>query len=204
MRKLIYQIIYMLWRLEDDKFPDFPLPKGKGAYVNDNITHLINLNALGETLLALEMIYDVSESEIEICHDHIIEFETEFIDTLRNANIRFEDSKKEILLQYADNVASVFRRAYTETVDVFGAGEQWNEDKQYYPKKLSGIMKKLTERNIKFVTTISDWVLPMAVAIQFDSKTPTESYNNEAFSELFSIIRAKVLRNIASMDYDID
>lgn len=189
---------------EDDEMPEFPLPKGKGAYLNDNITHLINLNALGEMLLSLEVLHKVSKEEMDICHDHIIEFEEEFNDTLRDYRLRFEDSKKELLLQYADNVASVFRRIYTETTEVFGANKQWEKDKQYYPRKLAAIMKKVTEKNIKFVTAISDWALPIAVAIQFDEKTPASAYNNKAFMSLLMMIRNGILDNITSVNYDVE
>lgn len=189
---------------EDEEMPDFPLPKRKGVYLNDNITHLINLNALGETLLSLRMVYHVSKNRMEVYHDHIIEFEAEFHDTLKEVPLKFVDSKDEILIQYADNVASVFRRIYSETVDIFGAGKQWENDKQYFPKMLSNVMKKVTERNIKFVTAISDWVLPIAVAVQFDDKTPQSAYNNKDFMTLFMMIREKVLENIAVMDYDVE
>lgn len=189
---------------EDEEMPDFPLPKRKGVYLNNNITHLINLNALGETLLSLRMIYHVSKNRMEVYHDHIIEFEAEFHDTLKKVPLKFVDSKDEILIQYADNVASVFRRIYSETVDIFGAGKQWENDKQYFPKMLSNVMKKVTERNIKFVTAISDWVLPIAVAVQFDDKTPQSAYNNKDFMTLFMMIREKVLENIDVMDYDVE
>lgn len=189
---------------ESEEMPEFPLPKGKGAYLNDNITHLINLNALGESLLVLRIIYGKEQDDMEICHDHIIEFENEFLDTMKGEHIRFADSKSEILIQYADNVASVFRRIYTETTEVFGKGEQWEDNKQFYPRKLSRIMQKITERNIKFVTAISDWVLPIAVAVQFDKKTPKAAYNNTDFMKLFLLIKDRVLENIVSMDYDVD
>ena len=187
---------------EDDEMPEFPLPRGKGAYLNDKITHLINLNALGELLLALEALHNIPKREMDICHDHIIEFEDEFYDTLSDYNLRFEDSKKELLLQYADNVASVFRRIYTETTEVFGSNKQWEKDKQYYPQKLAAFMNKVTEKNIKFVTAISDWVLPIAVAIQFDEKTPKSAYNNKAFMSLFMKVRERILDNITSVNYD--
>lgn len=189
---------------EDEEMPNFPLPKRKGAYLNDNITHLINLNALGETLLALKVIYRIPKNKMKVYHDHIIEFEAEFYDSLREVPLMFVDSKDEILIQYADNVASVFRRIYSETVDIFGAGKQWEADKQYYPKMLSNVMKKVTERNIKFVTAISDWVLPIAVAIQFDDNTPEIAYNNKDFMTLFMMIKEKVLENIATTDYDVE
>ena len=187
---------------EDDEMPEFPLPRGKGAYLNDKITHLINLNTLGELLLALEALHNIPKREMDICHDHIIEFEDEFYDTLSDYNLRFEDSKKELLLQYADNVASVFRRIYTETTEVFGSNKQWEKDKQYYPQKLAAFMNKVTEKNIKFVTAISDWVLPIAVAIQFDEKTPKSAYNNKAFMSLFMKVRERILDNITSVNYD--
>ena len=188
----------------DEEMPDFPLPKGKGAYLNDKITHLINLNALGETLLSLRVKYGISKDDMDICHDHIIEFEDEFIDSLKDEHFRFADSKDELLIQYADNVASVFRRLYSETTEVFGARRQWDAKNQYYPKKLAEVMNRVTECNIKFVTAISDWVLPIAVTALFDEKTPETAYNDKDFFTLFMNIREQVLMNIASVNYAVE
>ncbi len=187
-----------------EEVPEFPLPKGKGAYLNDNITNLINLNALGEFVLAMKYKYNLEYDDIDICHDHIFEFEDEFRDTLRCGSLVFADSKDELLLQYADNVASVFRRLYTETTELFSNPNPWKSDKLYYAKKLSLLMRNIRENNIKFVTAISDWVLPIAVMFQFDENTPKEKYNNKDFMILFCDIKDQVLMNIMSMDYDVE
>lgn len=187
-----------------EDIPEFPLPKGKGAYLNDNITNLINLNALGEAVLALKVKNNCLYGDMKICHDHIEEFETEFIDTMRNIKLEFKDSKDELLLQYADNVASIFRRIFSETIEVFEKHEQWDNEKQYYPRLFSKVMNSITENNIKFVTTISDWVLSIAVKIQFNEKSPTTSYNDMDFMRLFYSIREKILDNISLLDYTIN
>jgi len=46
--------------------------------------------------------------------------------------------------------------------------------------------------------------LPIAVAVQFDKKTPKAAYNNTDFMKLFLLIKDRVLENIVSMDYDVD
>ena len=98
---------------------DFPLPSG--CYVKDDYTHVINLTALGESLLAIKEIYNVNTEEIHIVHDHILEFENEFYDSFIKSKVllEFKDSKVEGLLQYADNIASVFRKCCTETIKLF-------------------------------------------------------------------------------------
>lgn len=64
--------------------------------------------------------------------------------------------------------------------------------------------KNLIKKKKKKERTISDWVLPIAVAVQFDKKTPKAAYNNTDFMKLFLLIKDRVLENIVSMDYDVD
>ncbi len=81
-----------------------------GWYENPSITNLINLNALAEFIFMYKFQKSRTNEEIHIIHDEIGEFKETFIRELTpyKINISFADSKKEILLQIADNVASIF------------------------------------------------------------------------------------------------
>ena len=183
---------------------DFPLPFG--CYVKDDYTHVINLTALGESLLAIKEIYNVNTERIHIVHDHILEFENEFYDTLGKSKVHleFKDSKDEVLLQYADNIASVFRKCCTETIKLFRCNQQWDVDKQWFPSIYSKILKKLSYKRIKWDTAISDQVLPLCVEEMFNDKFPIECRNNMFFYSRFMEYKDFVLKNILSLNYNAD
>lgn len=89
-----------------------------GCYQDEKITNLINLNVLGESLLALKVMHPSEANNISIVHDHIRKCENEFIGTLKSSNpdvtLSFADSKDELLIQYADNIASIYRKAFSK------------------------------------------------------------------------------------------
>lgn len=183
---------------------DFPLPFG--CYINDNYTHVINMTALGESLLAIKEICNVNAPEIHIVHDHILEFENEFFDSFGDSKVTLEfmDSKNEILLQYADNIASVFRKCCTETIKLFRGNQQWDADKQWFPSIYSKILKKLSYARIKWDTAISDQVLPLCVEEMYDDSFPVAARNNESFYKRFMEYKDIVLANISSLNYSAD
>lgn len=189
---------------ESDVFPEFPLPLG--SYLNSEITHLINLNALGESLLAIKVQNNLDDYEIEVIHDKILEFEKEFFDTLGTfhpeISLEFKDSKSDLLIQYADNIASIFRKAFTETTRIFINNEPWKEESQWFPTLLASIMKRLSCVNVKFVTTISDWVLPLCVEQIFDSKSVI-SKDQETFMSMFLYYRKLIEETIKDTDFNI-
>lgn len=189
---------------ETDDFPQFPLHLG--CYLNNEITNLINLNALGETLLSIKVKYDVKDCDLVVFHDRIKEFENEFIDTISYSNpqlsLNFIDSKDDLLIQYADNVASIFRKAFTETTKIFLLNKQWQEENEWFPTLLADVMKKLNYTNVKFVTAISDWVLPLCVEQIF---TPDSQIgkNQIDFMSLFYYMKSQVMETIKNADYKV-
>ncbi len=183
---------------------DFPLPFG--CYAKDDYTHVINLTALGESLLAIKEIYNVKTEEIHIVHDHILEFENEFYDSFgeTNVHLEFRDSKKEVLLQYADNVASIFRKCCTETIKLFRSNDQWDLEKRWFPSTYSKILKRLSYNRIKWDTAISDQVLPLCVEEMFDERFPTECRNNTFFYNRFIEYKNAILNNILTLNYNAE
>lgn len=189
---------------QTDDFPQFPLPLG--SYLNNEITNLINLNALGETLLSIKVKYDVKDCDLVVLHDRIKEFETEFIDTINISNpqlsLSFIDSKDDLLIQYADNIASIFRKAFTETTKIFLSNKQWHKENEWFPTLLADIMKKLNYTNVKFVTAISDWVLPLCVE-QIFAPDSQIGKNQVEFMSLFYYMKSQVMETIKNADYKV-
>ena len=180
----------------------FPLPMG--CYVKNDYTHVINMTALGESLLAIKQIYNLRTENIHIIHDRIPEFEEEYYDSFGRLNVvlDFADSRNEILLQYADNVASVFRKCCTETIKLFLSNNQWDIDKQWFPSIYAKLLKKLSYRRIKWDMAISDQVLPLCIAEMFDDAFPVAQRNNTYFKRRFMEYKRVIMENIASLNYD--
>ena len=168
---------------ETDDFPQFPLHLG--CYLNNEITNLINLTAFGETLLSIKVKNNVKD-----------------ITSNPKLSLSFIDSKDDLLIQYADNVASVFRKAFTETTRIFLENKQWEKENEWFPTLLADVMRKLSSVNIKFVTAIADWVLPICVEQIFTEKSQI-GRNQIEFMSLFYYMKEQVLETIANADYSV-
>lgn len=183
---------------------DFPLPMG--CYVKNNYTHVINLTALGESLLAIKQIYNSRTEGMHIIHDRILEFEKEYYDTFGELKVKLEfaDSRDEILLQYADNIASVFRKCCSETIKLFLCNSQWDADKQWFPSLYAKLLKKLSYQRIKWDMAIPDQVLPLCVKEMFDDAFPVAWRNNIFFNNRFMAYKSIIMENISSLNYNVN
>ena len=188
---------------EHNDYDEFPLPYG--CYLNENITHLINLTALGESLLEIKVNNEEEFTQVKVHHDKIHEFEEEFKDTLSshtNIDLDFVDSRDTLLIQVADNIASIFRKAFSKTVELFRTGKQWKSGNEFFPTLLSKILKKLSFNNVKFDTQICDMVLSFCINELYDEKFPVNQRNNFTFISLFAHFKSEVLTMIANTNYD--
>lgn len=186
----------------DEPLPEFPLPYG--SYLKRETTHMVNLTALGETLLSIKADNEQEFHHVQIIHDHIKEFEADFIDTLKDipaVQISFVDSENELLIQYADNVASVFRKAFSQTVLTFSRKEEWEEENKWFPTLLAKLLDNLSRNNVKFVTPISDWALAYCVQDMFRDQFLKEHRINVVFNGYYLKYQANILKNIAETDY---
>lgn len=187
--------------VENGEAFDFPLPLG--CYVNPSYTNIINMTAVGESVVTLKLTYNITNSEIHIIHDRIVEFENEFLDTMKpfQIDIQFKDSKNELLLQYADNVASIFRKCCTETVSIFENRKQWDSSSLWFPTVYSKLLRKMQYKNVKWDVSISDQILPLCVRDMFADNYPKELRNNSCFYKRFASYKQLILKNIASLNY---
>lgn len=187
--------------VENGEAFDFPLPLG--CYVNPSYTNIVNMTAVGESVVTLKLTYNITNSEIHIIHDRIVEFENEFFDTMKplQVDIQFKDSKNELLLQYADNVASIFRKCCTETVSIFENRKQWDNSSLWFPTVYSKLLRKMQYKNVKWDVSISDQVLPLCVRDMFADNYPQELRNDVCFYQLFAFYKQWVLKNVSSLNY---
>lgn len=188
---------------EHDDYDEFPLPYG--CYLNANITHLINLTALGESLLMIKVNNENEFNNAKVHHDKIHEFENEYKDSLGQYDIDldFVDSQESLLIQLADNIASVFRKAFSKTVELFRSGKQWERGNEFFPTLLSKLIKKLSFNRIKFDTQICDMALSFCINQLFDENFPVDQRNNLTFVQMFAHYKSQVLAMIANTNYDV-
>lgn len=161
------------------------------------------MTAVGESVVTLKLTYNITNSEIHIIHDRIVEFENEFFDTMKpfQVDIQFKDSKNELLLQYADNVASIFRKCCTETVSIFENRKQWDSSSLWFPTVYSKLLRKMQYENVKWDVSISDQALPLCVRDMFADNYPQELRNDVCFYQLFAFYKQWVLKNVSSLNY---
>lgn len=189
--------------LQEGTALDFPLPFG--CYINPSYTNIINLTALGETILAIKQTLGIAVEDMSIVHDHIKEFEKEFLDAFHITNVQLDfcDSKDDPLLQYADNVASIFRKCCSETIRLFMNGQQWDPDQNWFPILYAKLLRKISYTNVKWDMAISDQVLPLCVEEMFSEGYPVEMRNDQQFFTRFMGYKDMILQNIALLDYDV-
>lgn len=192
--------------LENQNYGDFILPYG--SYVNKDITNLINLTALGETLLSIKIDKQDSFQGCTVVHDKIKEFETEFEDTFNEykaglIDLKFEDSKNDLLIQYADNVASIFRKAFTKTVEIFTEKSQWKSVNQYFLEKLAELLNKISINKCKFDTAINDWALAFCVRDMFSKSFEKTNRNNRELNVRYIYYQNMIANHIRSCNFNV-
>lgn len=190
--------------LEKKYYGDFSLPYG--CYVNNKITNLINLTSLGETLLSLNIRLNENHQNITVIHDRIAEFEKEYTDTLKyrdNITLLFDDSKNNLLIQYADNIAGIVRKSFTNTVCTFRDKKQWCEGHDFFPHSMSNLLNNISINNFKFDTQICDWALAYCVRDMFSPFFSKEKRNNIEFNERYLYYTKKIEYMIPHTNYDV-
>lgn len=174
----------------------------KGEYEKAGNVNVINMNALGESILSICYNESITVDDVKVYHDRIEQYEDELITLYDNRiAVDFLDSKSNDFIQIADNLAGIFRRAFSETVEIYGKNEQWECGKERYPKLLSKMIEKLTIKNIKFVVPISDWALALTVHKMYSDNYPVQNRNADCFWAEFMRFRHIVETNIPQLDY---
>lgn len=189
--------------IDNQNGSDFCKPYlSKGEYEKAGNVNVINMNALGESILSICYNESITVDDVKVFHDRIEQYEDELITLYNNRiTVDFLDSKSNDFIQIADNLAGIFRRAFSETVELYGKNEQWECGKERFPKLLSKMIEKLTFKNIKFVVPISDWALALTVHKMYSDEYPVQNRNADCFWSEFMRFRHIVETNIPQLDY---
>lgn len=155
-----------------------------GWYDNPQITNLINLNALSELIFFIKSQNSISNDDVVYVHDHIHEFEDTFQCELANygINMTFVDSKKDSLLQIADNVVSIARHAYDKAIGHIRTKKQFMTESEWDMQLMAQVMRKISIQHINFTVPPTDWAAALCIETMFNPRFPREHRNNFQFN----------------------
>lgn len=188
---------------EDKWFDDFMT---FGWYDNPKVTNLINLTALSELIYFIKSQVDITNEDITYVHDHIREFE----DTIKNElvdhgiNIVFADSKQEVFLQIADNLASITRHAYDKAMARFRTKDEWKLESEWDMNLLAHVMRRITHKHISFTVPLCDWAAALCTEIMFHPRYPKRYRNNIHFNYYYQTSLLGIFESIGSQNLPME
>ena len=176
-----------------------------GWYDDESITNLINLNALSELIYFIKSDKPFENNSINYIHDAIHEFEPTFQNELKEYNIdlSFKDSKDEILLQLADNLAGVMCHAYKRIVKHFKKEEEWLTNAEWDMSLAAKLFRVISTKNIKFTVPLHDWAAALCVEIMFSNDYPKTMRKNLYFNRYYTQALLQINESIFSQKNDI-
>lgn len=170
-----------------------------GWYDDPKITNLINLTALVELIHFVKSQKREKNNEIIYIHDHIDEFEETFHNELQRLgiDIKFLDSKQEILLQLADNLVSILRHAYDKCIYHHKNNDPWSDKNEWDMKLISKVIYKITIPHINFTVPLHDWSATLSTAEMFVPYYPKKYRNNLNFNFHYQANMIKIFESIS-------
>lgn len=177
-----------------------------GSYDNPNYTNVINLNALSELIFTIKRDNNLSNEQYILIHDAIDGFSETFISELAafNISVSFSDSKDDVLIQMADNVASIIYKIMNDMVLIFEARTEWNPKNEWKLTIASRLFNKIDLNNIKFTIPIQNWAVAICVRHMFDEKYPKNMRSNLYFNQYYQEAIYNIKKSIAATDFNIN
>lgn len=175
-----------------------------GSYENSNYVNVINLNCLSELILSLKWRNNLSNSTIKIHHDRIDGYDKAFTSELNDFDIDldFVDSKKEELIQIADNAVSIFAKCVNEVMLRFEEKREWDTDSRWIMEQYAKILTKVSITNIKFVIPPQNWAVSLCVQEMFNKNYPIEKRKNLFFNPIYLRNLNLIFDDIISKNFD--
>lgn len=175
-----------------------------GSYENKNYINVINLTCLTELIISIKLKKEINSEKLIINHDNIDGYDKTILSELKDyrCNINFVDSNSNELIQFADNVASIFAKCANQTVNIFASNEQWNPENEWILKVYSKLMEKIKCSNIKYTLSIPDWSVSLCVLNMFNDKFPKSFRNNFHFNYYY--IEAIKVINESLLNHNFD
>ncbi len=156
-----------------------------GWYDDNKITNLINLTALGELIGFIPT--SPNSKDNEYFHDNIKEFSKTLSEELKplNVKIQFPDSKQSILIQLADNIASIVRHCYDKMHRNFMEHKEWLDENEWIMETSARLFNKITSNHIKWTVPLPDWAAALCVMEMFEEKYPKIYRKNYYFNSYY-------------------
>lgn len=148
---------------------------GHGAYESDpSIVNLINLNSLSELILFIKEHEKMENAELCIVHDKIERIEDVMMRELSHFGLRisFEESANSLLLQLADNVASLFSHFMLKSMNHLKDGKAWRDCSEWDLSIQSKLFQKVGWSNIKTTVSVDDMAAYHALSDIFSEGAP--------------------------------
>ena len=159
-----------------------------GDYENPLYQNLINITAFGELLLSIKYSYGINNEDIEIVHDHILEFQPEYFAAFSEAGINlgltFEDSSKMLGIQLADNMASIAVGIAKRVLASFGSRKPWDPANKWLLRLWSKIFSGIGPGNFKLVLPLQSQAFLFAVAEMYIEGFPLDR-NALTFNDIY-------------------
>lgn len=160
-----------------------------GDYEKPAYQNLVNLVAFGELMLAIKLDSGLSNEEIEVVHDHIIEFEGEYIAALSEAGIdirlTFGDSSNDLGIQLADNMASIVFGAAKRVLKAFRGRGPWATDNDWAFRLWSRLFLGIGPSRFKLVVPLQEQALFFTIAEMYQDAFPETQRNTLVFNALY-------------------
>lgn len=165
--------------------------------------NIVNLTALGETILLYKLNKGASNRNMKIYHDNIETVQKYMDYYLKKADIDLEfiDSKNNLSIQLADNVASIMGKFINNILPIQSDNSiktALSKDKEWTRSNLSKIFNTVDKKNIKMVihlreqaflntycnTTINElYKFKSELLINLDRRFYNEMYNHKTLVE---------------------
>jgi len=175
-----------------------------GSYDNPNYTNVINLNALSELIFTIKKENNLCNQQLLLIHDAIDGFSDTFISELAafQISVSFSDSRDEVLIQMADNVASIFYKVMNDMVSIFENRTEWHPENEWKLTIASRLFNKISLNNIKFTTPVQNWAVAICVGRMFESKYPKNMRKNLFFNQHYQEALYKIKNSIAATNFN--
>ena len=154
-----------------------------GWYDDSKQINVINLNSLAEFIFWFKENKKINNDNLIIIHDRIDEFKEVFLKELEpyNINLKFNvegDYNQSILLEIADNIASLFTHFFNKIKSLEFKRKMFDEENKWNFIIISKLINKIGRNNIKYTIPIADWASLLSVVDIF-------SDNNDSNKNMF-------------------
>lgn len=124
-----------------------------------NRNNIVNLTALGETVLLLKLNRDLVNKELNLFHDNIETIEKYIGYYFTQIKVNFLDSKNYIQIQLADNVSSIIGKFINNTLPIISDNsikKALSEKNLWIRSRISKIFESVNQNNIKMVVHLRE------------------------------------------------